>query len=198
MLQQQAVPRKPLFIVLRNCSSKPHPSVMFSWQKRRLYVVWQGNLPHSTTQEGSKNKLPSKGGLLYRGQTELYWKLGWTGKSWLNIVNCIIYHALKCYCISKAYCKINACSVMLFLKKWLKEIKMKQNGLCKILLPNPGHNPSLAPFLLLDLFLIFLFFNWRIIALQNFVFCQTSTWISRRYTYIPSLLNLPPPPHSSR
>ena len=38
-----------------------------------------------------------------------------------------------------------------------------------------------------------LFFNWRIIALQNFaVFCQTSTWISHRYTYIPSLLNLRP------
>ena len=37
------------------------------------------------------------------------------------------------------------------------------------------------------------FFNLRIIALQNFaVFCQTSTWISHRYTYIPSLLNLPP------
>ena len=45
------------------------------------------------------------------------------------------------------------------------------------------------------------FFNWRIIALQNFaVFCQTSTWISHRYTYISSLLNLPPisPPHHSR
>ena len=26
--------------------------------------------------------------------------------------------------------------------------------------------------------LFFLFFNWRIDALQNFVFCQTSTWIS--------------------
>ena len=38
-----------------------------------------------------------------------------------------------------------------------------------------------------------LFFNWRIIALQNVVaFCQTSTWISYRYTYSPSLLNLPP------
>ena len=38
-----------------------------------------------------------------------------------------------------------------------------------------------------------LYFYWRIIALQNFVvFCQTSTWISHRYTYIPSLLNLPP------
>ena len=30
---------------------------------------------------------------------------------------------------------------------------------------------------------------------ENFaVFCQTSTWISHRYTYIPSLLNLPPHP----
>ena len=37
------------------------------------------------------------------------------------------------------------------------------------------------------------FFYWRIIALQNFVvFCQTPTWISHGYTYIPSLLNLPP------
>ena len=42
------------------------------------------------------------------------------------------------------------------------------------------------------LFLTYLFFNRRIIVLQNFaVFCQTSTWISHRYTYIPSLLNLP-------
>ena len=41
--------------------------------------------------------------------------------------------------------------------------------------------------------LINLFLNWRIIALQNFVsFCQTSTWISHSYTYVPSLLNLPP------
>ena len=40
----------------------------------------------------------------------------------------------------------------------------------------------------------FQFFNWRIIALQNFVvFCQQkSTWINHRYTYIPSLMNLPP------
>ena len=34
---------------------------------------------------------------------------------------------------------------------------------------------------------------WRIIALQHFaVFCQTSTWISHRCTYVPSLLTLPP------
>ena len=41
-------------------------------------------------------------------------------------------------------------------------------------------------------FFFFLFFNWRIIAFQNFVFCQISTWVSHRYIYIPSLLNLPP------
>ena len=35
-------------------------------------------------------------------------------------------------------------------------------------------------------------FYWRIIALQNFaVFCQTSTLISHKYTYILSLLKLP-------
>ena len=38
-----------------------------------------------------------------------------------------------------------------------------------------------------------LFFNWRTFALQNFVvFCQTSTWVSCRYTFVPSLLNLLP------
>ena len=43
-------------------------------------------------------------------------------------------------------------------------------------------------------------FNWRIIALQCCVgFCQTSASINRRYTRVPSLLNLPPasPPSSS-
>ena len=39
----------------------------------------------------------------------------------------------------------------------------------------------------------FFFFNWRIIALQNFVvFCQTAPLINHRYTYSPSLVNLPP------
>ena len=49
---------------------------------------------------------------------------------------------------------------------------------------------------------IYSFIYWRIITLQNFVdFCQTSAWISHRYTYISSLLNLPPipsPSHPSR
>ena len=48
---------------------------------------------------------------------------------------------------------------------------------------------------------LFLFYR-RMIALQNsVVFCQPSTWNSRRYTYIPSCLNLPPisrPSHLSR
>ena len=39
-------------------------------------------------------------------------------------------------------------------------------------------------------------FNWRIIALQYCIgFCHTSTWISHRYTYVPSLLNLSPTSH---
>ena len=43
-----------------------------------------------------------------------------------------------------------------------------------------------------DLFI----FNWRITTLQYCVgFCHTS-WISHRYTYDPSLLNLPPTSHS--
>ena len=42
-------------------------------------------------------------------------------------------------------------------------------------------------------FKILFIFYWRIIVLQNFVvFCQTSTWVSHRYTDIASLLNLPP------
>ena len=42
----------------------------------------------------------------------------------------------------------------------------------------------------------FFFLDWffyRIIVLQNFVvFCQTSTWINHRHTYLSSLLNLHP------
>ena len=38
------------------------------------------------------------------------------------------------------------------------------------------------------IFKIYLFFNWRIIALQDYVgFCQASTWISHWYTCVPSL-----------
>ena len=63
----------------------------------------------------------------------------------------------------------------------------------------PGFHYSIlcASRLFLYLFLKFyLFFNWRIIALQNFaVFCQTSIWISHRCTHIPSFLKLPVPSH---
>ena len=46
-----------------------------------------------------------------------------------------------------------------------------------------------------------LIFNWRMIALQGRVsFCHTIMWISHKYTYIPSVLNLPliPSPHPTR
>ena len=40
-------------------------------------------------------------------------------------------------------------------------------------------------------FIFLIYFNWRIIASQCCVgFCHTSIWMSHRYTYIPSLLNL--------
>ena len=39
-------------------------------------------------------------------------------------------------------------------------------------------------------------FNWKIIALQSCIgFCHISTWISHRYIYVLSLLNLPPTSH---
>ena len=47
-------------------------------------------------------------------------------------------------------------------------------------------------------FLNIFIFNWRIIALQYCVsFCHTSTRISHKYIYIPSLLSLPPAPFLS-
>ena len=51
---------------------------------------------------------------------------------------------------------------------------------------------SLTQFFFLNYINLFTFY-WRTIVLQDFVvFCQTSTWISHKYTYTPSLLNLPP------
>jgi len=50
--------------------------------------------------------------------------------------------------------------------------------------------------------LMFFIFNWRIIALQNYVgFYQTSTWISHRLHMTPltwTSLSPPSPPHPSR
>lgn len=72
MLQQQeSAPRKQLLTALRNGSSKPHPRVMFGWQKRKFYAVQWGNLPHATTHEGSKNKSPSEGGLYTKVKSDL-------------------------------------------------------------------------------------------------------------------------------
>ena len=50
-------------------------------------------------------------------------------------------------------------------------------------------------FFLLDYFFFnFYFFNWRIIALQCCISFCTTSWISYMYTYINSLLSLPPSP----
>ena len=61
-------------------------------------------------------------------------------------------------------------------------------------LPEPGI--KLMSSALASRFFFFFFFNWRIISLQHCLdFCHTSTCIDHRYTYIPSLLNLPPTSH---
>ena len=51
-----------------------------------------------------------------------------------------------------------------------------------------------VPDICISFFSKYLFiFSWRTIDLQYCVdFCHTSRWISRRYTYVPSLLNFPP------
>ena len=77
------------------------------------------------------------------------------------------------------WCSLFSCRTLLLLQKLLFIYSY---------IFNAHHFPHIRSFELHSSF----FFNWRIIALQNFVvFCQTSTWISHRYTYIPSLLNFP-------
>ena len=44
-------------------------------------------------------------------------------------------------------------------------------------------------------YFLYLIFNWRIVTLQCCVgFCHTTRQISHKYTYVPSLFNLPPTP----
>ena len=97
--------------------------------------------------------------------------------------------------------------LFLNLKNWIRHLDDIFVALWRILFSSVNSQSSLDPepavqccwvffvvFVTLHCFFFYLF-NWRIVALQNFVvFCQTSTWISHRYIYIPSLLNLPPHP----
>ena len=79
-----------------------------------------------------------------------------------------------------------------------KNTLVGHHSLLQGIFPTQESNPGLPHCRQILFFFFNLFFYWRIIALQNFVvFCQASTWISHRYTYIPSLLNLPPLPTPS-
>ena len=75
--------------------------------------------------------------------------------------------------------------------------------MCGILVTRPGiksRSPTLQGRFLVLFYFIFIF-NWSIIALHCCNgFCHTTTWISRRYTYVHSLLNFLPtatPSHPS-
>ena len=62
-------------------------------------------------------------------------------------------------------------------------------------------NISITSKISLSSFFKFIFY-WSLVALQYRVgFCHTWTWLGHRYTYVPSPLNIPPPPtppHPSR
>ena len=78
-------------------------------------------------------------------------------------------------------------------KNMLRHILIKLEKILKVARENQQITYKRIPVMLGAVFFFNLFFYWRVIALQNFViFCQTSTWISHRYTFVPSLLNLPP------
>ena len=71
--------------------------------------------------------------------------------------------------------------------------------LCNLSLPSPAAidlHFVIKEFLQLH-FPVFFNLTWRIIALQYCDFVHTSTWISHRYIYVPSLLNLLPHPTPS-
>ena len=70
--------------------------------------------------------------------------------------------------------------------KFLKKMNIKK----------PQRKISTMFFFLWMLSFFYFIFNWRIIALQYYVgFCHTSTWISHRYTYVPSIVEPPPISH---
>ena len=80
---------------------------------------------------------------------------------------------------------------------WYKGISLKKNKV-PVLGWYELSFPPVAVYLL-TLFMvgfkkkIFIYFNWRIITLQNCDgFCHTSVWIGHRYTCVPSILKAPP------
>ena len=82
------------------------------------------------------------------------------------------------------------CRLLYFFRKdlWVYYNYQKISALCKNRERKEPHNiePDVVT-------IFFKFFNWRIIASQNFVvFCHTSTRISHRYTHVPSLPSASP------
>ena len=68
-------------------------------------------------------------------------------------------------------------------------ILLPLDGIYKVLPVLLCHLRSVFPYFLLKNF------YWNIIALQCFSFCWTMKWISYMYTYMSSLLDVPPTPH---
>ena len=84
-------------------------------------------------------------------------------------------------------------SILVFMNSKVKSLSFQSRFLAFLF---PGQffflmdckKPRIHSYLFLNLF-----FNGKIIVLQNFVvFCQASAWVSHRYKHVPSLLNLPP------
>ena len=80
------------------------------------------------------------------------------------------------------------------IKDWIRVANIRVDGIKFLLKINSRDQHFHLLFFLKHLYFKNFFLIGRIIALQCVGFCHTATCISRRYTYVPSLLN-PPPTH---
>ena len=144
-------------------------SIVHSWDTLRSAEVGWGMLPAQTPwspRPGEIHVTPSLNQMLYTGSISFH-----------LIVFILYWSAVDLECWVSLRCEA----------KWFRYTYIY----ISILFPYR----TLVGFCVYVYLFVLSIFYWRIIALQNFaVFCQTSTWISHRYTYLPSLLNLPPIP----